>query len=204
MKKMFTLIMAFSSIAFVACNNSSDNSASNGDSTNKDSAATAANTGSTATTDTSTTNNTAYADEIEKNSTQGRYVNPKTGKPYKKLSVNRSNGEITDENNQPVWRYVDSQNWWVYGLDDNDWTWRKMGEAKMDKDQLSYKDDSGNWVSYDKEWRIKDNNLDKSWKAKNGDIKIKFGADGDIKVKDENGKTKYNADKGTVKTDSSK
>jgi hypothetical protein len=205
MKKMLTLVMALGSIAFVACNNSSDTSASNNDSTNRDSLNNAnATTGSTANTDTSTTSNAAYADEIEKNSTQGRYVNAKTGKPYKKLSVNRTTGQITDENNQPVWRYVDSQNWWVYGLDDSDWTWRKLGEAKMDKDQLSYKDESGNWVSYDKEWRIKDNNIDKSVKAKNGDIKIKFGADGDIKVKDESGKTKYNADKGTVKTDSSK
>lgn len=193
---MLTLAVALGCIVFAACNNSSDNSTTGNDSLGTD------NTAATAGSDTS--NYAAYADEIEKNSAQGRYVNPKTGKAYKKLSVNRSTGEITDENNQPVWRYVDSQNWWVYGLDDSDWTWRQMGEARMNNDQLTYKDDNGNWVSYDKQWRIKDDNLDKSWKAKSGDVKIKFGKDGDIKVKDESGKVKYDADDNKVKSDSSK
>ena len=33
---------------------------------------------------------------------------------------------------------------------DDDLNWMKLCEAKMDNDQLLYKDDSGNWVSYEK------------------------------------------------------
>jgi hypothetical protein len=36
---------------------------------------------------------------------------------------------LCDENNEPVWRYVDKRNWWVYGVND-DWNWIKLGEAK--------------------------------------------------------------------------
>ena len=73
----------------------------------------------------------------------------------------------------------------------------------MDKDQLTYKDESGNWVNYDKRWKSDDEKFSKSWKTKSGDTKIKFGKDGDIKIKDESGKTKYDADDNKVKTDSS-
>jgi hypothetical protein len=197
MKKysIFNLVAALGLMAFVSCNDSSKTA-----NTNDTSNTTTDNTANTAT---STSDNTAYADEIEKNSSQGRYVNPRTGKAYSKLTVNRTTGEITDENNEPVWRYVDTQNWWVYGVDDADWTWEQMGEAKMDKDMLMYKDENGNWVSYDKRWKTSDENIGKSWKSKSGDTKIKFGKDGDIKVKDESGKTKYDADDKKVKTDSS-
>lgn len=178
----------------VSCNNSSNTTAGNSDSTSAN-----ATIGST----TSTGDNTAYADEIEKNSGEGYYINPKTGKAYKKLTVNRNTGEITDENNEPVWRYVDKRAWWVYGVDD-DWNWIKLDEAKMDNDQLLYKDDSGNWVSYDKRWSTNDETLNKTWKAKSGDAKIKFGKDGDIKYKDDSLRVKYNADNGKTKVDSSK
>ena len=195
--RIFNCVAALALTAAVAsCNN---------DATTSDNADTT----STNPTTTATDNNTlttsgdyaAYADELEKNSSSGRYINPRTGKAYKKLTVNRSTGEVMDENNQPVWRYVDSENWWVYGLDDSDWTWRRMGEAKMEKDQLMYKDDSGNWINYDTRWKTDDDNVGKSWKTKSGDTKIKVDKDGDIKIKDENGKTKYDADDNKVKTD---
>ena len=200
MKKnsILSLVMALGLSAFVACNDESKTAETN------DTANLTTTTPDNTTTTTSTGDYSAYADEIEKNSATGRYVNPRTGKAYSKLTVNRNTGEIMDENNEPVWRYVDTQNWWVYGVDDMDWTWEQMGEAKMDKDQLMYKDANGNWVTYDKRWKTDDENVGKSWKSKSGDTKIKFSKDGDIKIKDESGKTKYDADDKKLKTDTSK
>jgi hypothetical protein len=196
MKKnqFFTLLIAGSAFAFTACNNSGENSTASGDTLNNTTNNAAVNT------ETSSGDYSAFANEVETNSSQGYYVNPKTGKPYKKLSVNRSTGEITDENNEPVWRYVDNRDWWVYGLDD-EWTWNKMNEAKLDKDQLMYKDESGNWVTYDAYWKAKDEKISSDWKTKSGDTKIKVSKDGDVKIKDEEGKTKYDADDNKVKTD---
>ena len=200
MKKysILNLVAALGLVAFVSCNDSSKTADAN------DTANTANTDNTAANTSTSTGDYSAYADELEKNSAQGRYVNPRTGKAYSKLTVNRNTGEVTDESNEPVWRYVDTQNWWVYGVDDADWTWEQMGEAKMDNNVLVYKDENGNWVSYDKRWKMADENVGKSWKTKSGDTKIKFSKDGDIKVKDESGKTKYDADYNKVKTDTSK
>lgn len=191
--KIFTLLMAFGTVAFISCNNSSDSTANN-DSTE---------TNATAVNNTSSGDYSAQADEIEKNSSEGNYINPRTGKAYGKLTVNRNTGEITDENNEPVWRYVDKRTWWVYGVDD-DWNWTKLGEAKMNNDQLVYKDDNGNWVTYDKRWSTNDETINKTWKAKSGDAKIKFDKDGDIKYKDDSTRLKYDADDNKVKKDSSK
>lgn len=190
----FTLLTGLSIAALVSCNNSSDSTASN-DSTGQNT--TASNTAN------SSNDYSAYADEIEKNSSSGNYLNPRTGKAYSKLTVNRNTGEITDENNQPVWRYVDRRNWWVYGVDD-DWNWIRLGQAKMDNDQLLYLDDNNNWVTYDKRWTTNDETINKTWKSKSGDAKIKFDKDGDVKYKDDSTKLKYDADDNKVKTDSSK
>ncbi|MGZ5285568.1 MAG: hypothetical protein ACXWB9_00220 [Flavisolibacter sp.] len=190
----FALLIA-GACTFTACNDSGENTSATGDTTNQTDNSAAVNTNN------ATEEYSAFADELETNSAQGYYVNPKSGKPYQKLSVNRNTGEITDENNEPVWRYVDNRDWWVYGLNESDWTWNKLSEAKMDKDQLTYKDDSGNWVNYDAYWKAKDENMSKSWKSKSGDTKIKVSKDGDIKIKDENGKVKYDADDKKVKTD---
>jgi len=198
-KQLFSLIMAFTMVGFVACNNDNTTTASTDSTTT-----TTANTGTSTTTNTSSNDYSAYADDIEKNSQSGYYLNPRTGKPLK-LKVNRTTGEVTDETtSEPVWRYVDNRNWWVYGVDDSDWTWDKMGEAKMDNGNLVYMGDDGKWVSYDQRWKTSDETIGKTWKTKSGDTKIKFGKDGDIKVKDESGKTKYNADNDKVKTDSTK
>jgi hypothetical protein len=191
--RFFTLLIACFAFAFTACNNSGENTTASGDSLNPAD-------NSAVNTETSSGDYAAFADEIEKNSSQGYYVNPRTGKPYKKLTVNRSTGEISDENNEPVWRYVDNRDWWVYGLDD-DFSWHKMNEAKLDNDQLLYKDENGNWVSYDVYWKSKDEKISNDWKTKSGDTKIKVDKDGDIKVKDEEGKVKYDADDNKVKKD---
>lgn len=192
--KLFTLMAALGLVALTSCSDNANTSDATDTTTNS-------NTAVDVNTNVTSNDYAAYADELETNSASGRYINPRTGKPYSKLTVNRNTGEVMDENNEPVWRYVDSQNWWVYGLDDQDWTWRQMGEAKMDKDQLMYKDDNGNWISYDTKWKTSDENLGKSWKTKSGDTKIKVDKDGDIKIKDENGKTKYDADDNKIKTD---
>ena len=195
--RFFAPLMAGLALSLGACNNSGDTSSSNGDSLNN----TTNNAANTAE-QTSTGDYAAFADQLERNSTQGHYLNPKTGKPYSKLTVNRETGEVTDENNEAVWRYVDNRDWWVYGLDDTDWTWYKLNEAKMDNDNLSYRDDKGNWVTYDAYWKSRDENMSKSWKSKSGDTKIKVSKDGDIKIKDESGKLKYDADDNKIKTDS--
>jgi hypothetical protein len=192
--KMFTVFTVLGFTALLSCNNTSDATTGNEDTSSAN---------GTVTNNTSTADNTAYAEEIEKSSTEGYYLNPRTGKSYGKLSVNRNTGEISDQNNEPVWRYVDKRNWWVYGVDD-DWNWIKLGEAKMENDQLRYKDDQGSWVTYDKRWSSNEETLTKSWKAKSGNAKIKFDKDGDVKYKDDSTRLKYDADDNKVKKDSSK
>jgi hypothetical protein len=194
--KFFSLLAAAIVFGFTACNNSSDG-ATAGDSTTK-----SGDTSATANTANSTNDYSAFAADIEKNSESGRYLNPKTGKPMK-LKVDRTSGAVTDaETGEPVWRYVDNTNWWVYGLDD-DYYWDKLGEARMESNKLVYKDSDNKWVDYDAMWNTEDQNLSKTWKTKSGDLKIKFGKDGDIKVKDKTGTTKYDADDNKIKTDSS-
>ena len=192
--KFFALLLGVGLSTLVACNNDSNTTAENNDTANSSA--------NNNTTNTSTNDYSAYADEIEKNSSQGVYINPRTGKPYGRLTVNRTTGEVTDESKRPVWRYVDTRNWWVYGVDD-DWNWTRLGEAKMESDRLVFKADDDKWVTYDQYWKVKDDDTDQKWKSKSGDTKIKFSKDGDIKVKDESGKVKYDADDNKVKTDTS-
>jgi hypothetical protein len=192
--KIFALVFTIGFFAFLSCKNSTSTTSNNDDSTGITGSAGGNN---------STGDYAAYANDIEKNSSEGYYINPRNGRPYGKLTVNRNTGEITDESNEPVWRYVDSRNWWVYGVD-NDWNWTKLGEAKVDNGRLLYKDDNGNWITYDKRWSTNDETITKTWKAKSGDAKIKFDRDGDIKYKDDSARVKYDADDDKIKTDSSK
>jgi len=192
--KILITLLASGMAVLTACNNDANNTSGNADSL----------TNNNTTTDNSLTTSgdyAAYADELERNSAAGRYINARTGQPYQRLNVDRQTGAVTDENNEPVWRYVDKDSWWVYGLDDEDWTWKKLGEAKMENNELRYKDASGNWVTYDARWKTDDDDMDKSWKMKSGDTKIKVDKDGDIKVKDESGKVKYDADDNKIKVD---
>lgn len=196
--KFLSLLTVGIVFSFAACNNSSDGTSSN-DTINT----MASDTTGMANTATSSVDYSAFADSVERNSQSGYYLNPKSGKKLN-LKVNRTSGSVTDaESGEPVWRYVDNRNWWVYGLDD-DYYWYEMGEAKMQSDKLMYKSDDDKWVDYDARWKDKDDNLSKTWKSKSGDVKIKFGKDGDIKIKDKDGKTKYDADDNKIKTDTSK
>ena len=195
--KIIGLLAAASIVlGFTACNNSSDGTASNDTTTNTIDATTAG-------TESSTTDYAAFADSVERNSQSGYYLNPRTGKKMT-LKVDRTSGAVSDASTgDPVWRYVDNRNWWVYGLDD-DYTWDAMGEAQMKSDKITYRSDDDKWVDYDVRWKSQDENLSKTWKTKSGDVKIKFGKDGDIKIKDKDGKTKYDADDNKVKTDTTK
>jgi len=184
-------------LGFTACNNSSDGTATN------DSVNTTLDSSGTAGAVSTSTYYSAFADSVERNSQSGYYLNPKTGKKLT-LKVDRSSGVVSDASTgDPVWRYVDNRNWWVYGLDD-DYTWNAMSEAQMKADKLTYRSDDDKWVDYDARWKSQDENLSKTWKTKSGDVKIKFGKDGDIKIKDKDGKTKYDADDNKVKTDTTK
>ena len=73
----------------------------------------------------------------------------------------------------------------------------------MESNKLVYKDSGDKWVDYDVIYKNEDEGLSKTWKTNSNGVKIKFGKDGDIKVKDKTGTTKYDADDKKIKTDSS-
>jgi hypothetical protein len=50
---------------------------------------------------------------------------------------------------------------------------------------------------------MEDEKMMTDWKTKNGGTKIKISKDGDIKVKNESGKVKYDGDDNKMKKDSS-
>jgi hypothetical protein len=199
--KLVSLLVAGAAFGFVACNNSSDTAATDSDSANM---AGTGDTSSMANTASNSTNDySAFADSVERNSQAGYYVNARTGKPQH-LKVDRTTGGVTDEQTgEPVWRYVDTRNWWVYGLDDNNWMWDTVGHAKKSNNKIMYEGDNGNWTDYDMQWKSSDEKLEKTWKTRIGDTKIKVDKDGDVKVKDKTGTVKYDADDNKVKSDSS-
>lgn len=192
--KVFSLLAGTLAIGFVACNNDSDSTATS------DTTTVVTDTTTTATTTTSTGSYAAMADSARINSEAGYYLNPRTGKTIK-ISVDPQTGARTNaETGEPVWRYVDKRTWWVYGGDN----WDTIGTARMEGDRLVYRTDADKWESYDKRWKADDEKMEKSWKEKYGDTKVKVSKDGDIKIKDESGKVKYDADDDKIKTDSSK
>ena len=167
------------SIGFVACNNDADDTAST-DSTTTENTAT--------TTTTSTGTYAAQAETYKTNSDAGNYLDAKTGKPIR-ITVDPNTGARTNaETNEPVWYYVDRTNWWVYGPD----SWDTIGTARMEGDNLVFRDDNDKWVGYDKKkWKVDD---DGDMKMKDGDTKIKIDKDGDTKIKTGDSKTKTKAD----------
>ena len=197
--KLFSLVAASIALGFTACNNDKETSSTTTDSTS---------TGTVSTMDTASTNNainsnqnyTALADTFKVNSDAGNYLDPKTGKSIK-ISVDPQSGtRVNASTGEPVWRYVDRRTWWVYGGDN----WDTIGTAKMQNNNLVYRNDNDTWVTYDKKWKEDDMKMQDEWKKKYGDTKVKISKDGDIKVKDENGKVKYDGNSGKVKTDSTK
>ncbi|MDB5197189.1 MAG: hypothetical protein JWP88_1560, partial [Flaviaesturariibacter sp.] len=130
------------------------------------------------------------------------------------------------EAGEPVWRYVDKRNWWVYGYDNNNWN--QMGTAKMEKDRLMYQgEDGSSWVDYDARWKADDERMmnsmsdsgsmnsgstntdgsnglkvdDNGNKVKDDNLKVKTSKDGDVKIKDKQTgeKVKYDSEKDKVK-----
>jgi hypothetical protein len=203
---MKTKLLSFFSLALtvglVACNNDGDNSTN----ATTDSTATNSGTGgsadnSTTTTATSTNDYAALSDTLRVNSEAGNYLNPRTGKAIK-LRLDTVNGTRLDATTgEPVWRYVDKRTYKVYSSDDVNSKWDTVGTARMQKNRLEYRGENEEWVSYDKRWRTEDERRTKDWKTKIGDTKIKVSKDGDVKVKDESGKVKYDADDNKVKVD---
>jgi hypothetical protein len=188
-QSIFSFCAATVLVSLVACSNDGTSADAS------DSTSTTTNTTATtpATTSTSEGNYAAMADSIERNSQQGYYLNPKTGKAYSNLKVDRSSGRITDESGEAITRYVDRRNWWVYGdenYDDSMYNWNQVGEAKMDGERLTYKGDGDKWVDYDAKWKKDDD----EWKMKQGDTKIKVEKDGDVKIKEGDKKTKIDED----------
>lgn len=191
--KLFSIAMAALSLGFVACNNEGDGTSAT------DSASTTTTENTATTTNTSTVDYAAMADTFTTGNNEGRYLDARTGKPIK-INVDRTTGSRTNaETGEPVWRYVDNKTWWLYGGDE----WDTLGEARMDNGSLKYKGDGDNWDTYEKRWPD-DDKMQKDWKTKIGDTKIKMSKDGDMKIKDENGKVKYDADDNRIKTDTSK
>jgi hypothetical protein len=171
MKKLIFSLITFLSLGFIACNNDSTTSETT------DSTTTTTTTTTDASTTTSSSDYTAMADEFQRNSDAGKYMDVKTGKPIK-ISVDKTTGKkINLTTNEPVTRYiyVDNNDWWVY-----DWEGSRLGRAKMDNNKVMFEDSvNKNWVDYDVKWK---NDSDES-KMKTDDIKVKTEKDGDIKIK---------------------
>jgi hypothetical protein len=191
MKKKFLSFCAAAALAisFTACSNTSTSS-ENADTSSTTTTSTETAGTTPVTTTTSENRYAAMADSVERNSQQGYYLNPKSGKPYKSLKVDRTTGAVTDDAGEPVWRYVDNRNWWVYGGDN----WEHMGDAKMEGEKLTYKSDGDKWVDYDTRWKNDDMDMDRKWKESNNGMKVKTEADGDVKMKDGDTKIKMETD----------
>jgi hypothetical protein len=199
MKKQFLSVAAIVALAagVASCSNNASESATNDSTTSTTESSSTTSTGTTSMS-TSTGSYAALADTVERNSEQGYYLNPKTGKPYGKLTVDRNTGYITTEAGEPVWRYVDNRNWWVYGdrdINDTLVNWEHVADAEMRENRLRYKGDGDKWVDYDTRWKKDDGDT----KIKTEDAKIKQEADGDLKIKTKDGK-KLKVDEDGVKT----
>ncbi|MEO6071630.1 MAG: hypothetical protein ABIN57_08390 [Chitinophagaceae bacterium] len=193
--KILSLFAASLAIGFAACNNESEST------TTTDTVSTGAviNDGATNTTVSSSQDNAALADTLRMNSDAGNYLDTKTGKAIK-ISMDPATGaRYNTDTKEPVWRYVDRRTWWVYGGDN----WDTVGTAKMNNNKIMYRGDNDSWKTYDDRWKNDDMKMQEDWKKKYGDTKIKIGKDGDMKIKDENGKVKYDAQTDKVKIDSS-
>jgi hypothetical protein len=199
-QKFFGFCAIAVAVSLAACSN-------DGTSANADDSTSTSTTNTTASTQTTTStsegNYAAMADSIERNSQQGYYLNPKTGKKYSSLKVDRSTGRITDESGEQVWRYVDSRNWWVYGDNDyNDdmYNWQQVGEAKQEGEKITYKGDDDKWVDYDTKWKVSDDGMKQKMKTADGDkLKIKTDEEGNTKIKVNDEKVKVDKDGNVIK-----
>lgn len=198
--KFFSFLTAVLTLGVVACNDDADSTTTTDTSTSSMETNTTTDPNTTSTmSNTSTSNYAALADTFRTNSEAGNYLDVRTGKSIK-IGVDPQTGiRYNTQTEEPVWRYVDKRTWWVYGGDN----WDTLGEAKMDGNKIMYKGDGDKWMTYDDRWKTEDEKMMKDWKTKHGDTKIKISKDGDIKVKDESGKVKYDGDDKKMKTDTS-
>lgn len=214
MKKQFLSFCAVAvAVSFAAC---SDNTGTSSTTTDSGSTTTTNTTVSSAPTTTTTTSSNSYAamaDTLKANSAKGYYLNPKTGKAYKGLTMDATTGAITDDAGQQVWRYVDNRDWEVYGddnMDDTTTSWNQVGKAKMDNDKIMYQGEGDKWVDYDtkykasddaylKKHKVSDNGMKEKMVTQDGDkIKMKTNEQGDTKIKVNGDKMKMDKD-GNVK-----
>ncbi|RYD95739.1 MAG: hypothetical protein EOP50_07545 [Sphingobacteriales bacterium] len=183
----------------------------NGNGTNNGTADTT--TTATTTTTTGTVNSdgnyAAMADSFRVNSEAGNILDARTGKAMRVRYDVTTHRAVNEETNQPVWRYVDRRNWWVYGSDNDNWT--RVGDARMEGSTLKYKSSSDDsWLNYDERWAQDDQRYmsmdtgstttgttsgtdmssDMSTDA-NGEVKVK---DNGNKVKDKDVKVKTSKD----------
>ncbi len=200
--KFFSFLATALAVSVVACNDDADSTTTTTDTSTStmETSTTTTDPNTTSTMNTKTSDYAALADTFRMNSEAGNYLDPRTGRAIK-IGIDPQTGiRYNAKTEEPVWRYVDKRTWWVYGGDN----WETLGEAKMQGDKIMYKGDGDKWMTYDDRWKMEDEKMMKDWKTKNGGTKIKISKDGDIKVKDESGKVKYDADDKKIKTDTSK
>jgi hypothetical protein len=177
--KIFSLVAATITLGFAACNSDGDNTTSTDSTTS---------TTTDVNTNTSTGNYAAQADSFKINSEAGNYLDAHTGKPIK-IDVDVTTGErVNAETKEPVRYYLDRITWWVYGDD----SWDTIGSARMEGNELRFRDDNDKWVTYDQKWKTDDDEA----KMKSDNSKSKVEKDGDSKIKGDDGKVK-NDDDGT-------
>lgn len=187
MKKQMFSFMAVLALGFAACNNETK--------TSETTDSTAVNTTTAAGTDGTSISNSgdyaALADEYDRNSEAGKYMDARTGKPIR-ISVDRTTGQrLNAQTNEPIVRYiyVDNNDWWAY-----DAAGTRLGRAKFENDHVLYEGDNSSWVEYDVKWK---DDKDGSSKMKTDDIKVKTDKDGSTKVKTDDKKVKTDKDGNT-------
>ncbi|MEJ7913264.1 MAG: hypothetical protein WKF70_08925, partial [Chitinophagaceae bacterium] len=174
--KFFSLAIALC-FGFVACNDDGDTTSSTTDSSSTSTSTAEVNTAPMTTT--SDRDYAALADTFTMGNTEKRYLDARTGKPVQ-INVDRTTGRRSNASTgEPVWRYVDSKTWRVYGGE----SWDAAGEARMDDGKLMYRGDGDKWMTYDDRWKSDDETMMKDWETKEGGVKTEVEKDGDMKMK---------------------
>ena len=194
MKNLKLLGLAALTVGFMACNNDAETTSTT-DTTTVD---------TTATTATSNVDYAALADSFRTNSEAGNYLDARTGKPVRIRYDVEKHQAVNETTGEPVWRYVDKRNWWVYGYDND--RWDTVGTAKMQGNNIMYHADDDTWVTYDVMWKddtsassgTDSKTSDDGNKVKDGDTKVKVSDDGN-KVKVKSGDDKAKVKDGKVK-----